>query len=127
MLQMCICEFCHTDYAPRPQVKKPRACTKCQALRQAANEKSWKDKNVGLYDSEYHRVRRNGRMKRLRSKVEGWIRCMEVGGTLLGVSTFQTETRSELAAAFLKFLSRLGITHANKFWPLEIASDSASF
>jgi hypothetical protein len=124
---MCICEFCHTEYTPRPQVKKPRACAKCQPLRQDANEKAWKDKNVGLYNGEYHRVRRSGRTRKLRSKVEGWLRCMEVGGTLLGVSAFQTETRAELASAFLKFLSRLGISHANKFWPSEIASHPASF
>ena len=124
---MCICEFCHTEYTPRPQVKKPRACTECQELRQAANEKAWKDKNVGLYDGEYHRVRRSGRIRKLRAKIENWIRCMEVGGRLLGVPAFLRENRAELASAFLKFLSRLGITHANKFWPLEIASHPARF
>ena len=35
---MQICEFCHTEFIPRPQIKKPRACSHsaCQKKRQRA-------------------------------------------------------------------------------------------
>ena len=124
---MDICEFCHTQYHSRPQVKKPRACPRCQKRRQQANEKAWKQRNLGLYDGEYHRAQREVRLRKLRLKIEAWIRCMEVGGTFLGVAAFAATMRDELVSTLLKLIAGLGFRRANKFWPIEIPNQMAGF
>ena len=118
---MCTCEFCNTEFTPRPQVKKPRACSNCQKLRQKANEKSWRTKHLGIYDRKYHRIKREVRQSEIRTKAKDVIRCIKVGGTLLGVNLSE-EIQQSMNELFLKFLSDLGIRRANKFWPVTIPS-----
>ena len=118
---MCTCEFCNTEFTPRPQVKNPRACSNCQKLRQRSNEKSWRTKHLGIYDSKYHKAKRAVRQLAIRTKVKDVIRCIKVGGTLLGLNLSE-EIQQSMIDLFFKFLSDLGIRHANKFWPVAISS-----
>jgi len=123
---MCTCEFCNSEFSPRPQVKKPRACPNCQRLRQRANEKAWREKNLGCYDGKYHSAKRDGRKAAIQEKVTDLLRCIEVGGTLLGVP-FTKEIRDSFQGIFLKFMFTLGIRIVNKVWPVEIPSPIAMF
>lgn len=117
---MCTCEFCSTEFEPRPQVKNPKACQDCQKARQRANEKAWRNKHLGIYNGKYHQVKRECRKAALKTKVKDLVKCVEVGGTLLGL-IITKEIRESLGDILLKFLSCLGIRYANKFWPLEIS------
>ena len=123
---MCTCEFCNTEFTPRPQVKNPRACTNCQKTRQRANEKSWRNTSLGLYDGKYHQVKRECRKVEIQTKVQDLVRCIEVGGTLLGLALTK-EIQASFQEFFLKFLINLGIRRANKFWPLKILSPNGMF
>ena len=67
---MCTCEFCNTEFEPRPQVKNPRACSNCQNARQRANEKEWRNRHLGLYDGKYHQVKRESRNAAIKTKVK---------------------------------------------------------
>jgi len=121
---MHTCEFCSTEFKPRPQVKRPRACQNCQKLRQSANEKAWRSQHLGLYDGKYHSIKRNDRRKLILDKIKDLIRCLSVGGTLLGLS-FSEEVRALFVDTFFKFFWSLGIKHANKFWPHQIPLTNA--
>ena len=123
---MCTCEFCNTEFEPRPQVKNPRACSNCQNARQRANEKEWRNRHLGLYDGKYHQVKRESRNAAIKTKVKDLIKCVEVGGTLLGIAITK-EIQESFGDILLKFLFGLGIRRANKFWPLEIPSHNGMF
>jgi hypothetical protein len=123
---MCTCEFCNTEFEPRPQVKNPRACSNCQKARQRANEKSWRNKHLGLYDGKYHQVKRECRKAAIKTKVKDLIKCVEVGGTLLGIAITK-EIQESFCDIFLKFFASLGIRRANKVWPLKIPSPIGIF
>ena len=67
---MCICEFCHTPFCNRPQVKQPRACKNCQRLRQQANELEWRERHPDLYDKKYHAIKKQLRDDALTKRAE---------------------------------------------------------
>ncbi len=107
------CEFCHSQFKPRPQVKSPRACGKqeCQRERQRENEKAWHSRNPGIYDGKYHSVKRRERLQELR-KIAGRLKeCLAVGATMLGV----TVDEGQILLILERFLLGLGIRTANKF------------
>jgi 16S rRNA U516 pseudouridylate synthase RsuA-like enzyme len=107
-------------------VKNPKACKDCQKARQRANEKAWRNKHLGLYDGKYHQVKRECRKVEIQAKVKDLARCIEVGGTLLGVAITK-EIKATFQEIFLKFLIGIGIRRANKFWPLKIPSPNGMF
>jgi len=108
------CEFCPTEYEPRPQVKNPRACpnAKCQQKRQGTNEKAWRERHTHLSGGEYHRVRRKQRRRKLEAIAVLILKCLEVGARFLN----QRLDREGLSVFFTEFLSELGIRRANKLW-----------
>lgn len=108
------CEFCCTEFLPRPQVKKPRACEGCQSLRQRANEREWHAKQVKFSD-EYHRTRRGQRLKLIEALLKVLMECLGVGGRLLGM-TLNIEKFCEVLS---RFLVDLGVRRINKFCELE--------
>lgn len=118
------CEFCHTEYTPHPQVKKPRACSNCQKLRQRENEKAWKQKNLGLYDGKYHRHQRKERLDEIKSRIKHLVRCIEVGSTLLGI-IFSNSSRDEFMNWLVPAVLGVGTRRANKLWCLGMTHLSA--
>ena len=105
------CEFCGNQFFARPQVKCPRACNKCQSLRQRANEKAWHERHTH-FDDRYHSTRREQRIKRIKQFVLIIVECLRVGQRLMGVS-IQLEVFSVNLASLL---SELGVRRINKFW-----------
>jgi len=122
-MHLCRCEFCHTEYRPRPQVKNPRACNNhlCQKKRQLANEREWRERHKDLADKEYHRVRREQRRRKLQAISDSILKCLEVGSQFLNRSV----DRAALSDIFTAFLFELGIRRANKFWQLDMIPDVA--
>ena len=57
---MHMCNYCHTPFSPRPQVKNPKACPKgdCQKARQRGNEKHWRERNKVHYPKDYYELQR---------------------------------------------------------------------
>lgn len=104
------CEFCRTEFIARPQVKNPRACEKCQTLRQRANEKAWHARHTHFKD-HYHRIRRAQRLQRIRALVYVVIECLRVGQRLLGLA-IKLEIFSDI---FEQSLVELGVRQINKF------------
>ncbi|HLE12044.1 MAG: hypothetical protein A2504_05955 [Bdellovibrionales bacterium RIFOXYD12_FULL_39_22] len=84
---MCTCEFCNTEFTPRPQVKNPRACNNnpCQRLRQAANEREWRQLNDHLNSKEYHQIRRNQRIDKIKKINAVVIKSLSIGAEFLGL------------------------------------------
>lgn len=107
------CEFCHAMFVARPQVKRPRACQKCQKRRQLDNQKTWRIKNKGLEGmGAYFKVWRESRGQRIRQWVERLMRCLGTGGMFHG----EKLNTDAIRAVLLKFISALGIRAANKLW-----------
>jgi hypothetical protein len=115
------CEFCRTQYLSRPQVKKPRACGKCQPLRQRENERDWHAKH-GKFSDQYHRILRGERLKLIGRFVKDIIECLCVGQRLLGM-VMDLEKFSQILT---RFLSELGVRQINKFCDLENVGDLKS-
>lgn len=111
------CEFCHTEFNPRPQVKSPRACPACQGVRQRDNEYNWRKRNPKYSSAEYHELRRNQRNEKLQAIAQALSKCIRVGKELAGVKV----EMAELGAALTEFLIGLGIRRVNKFWVSELA------
>ncbi len=111
------CEFCHCQFASRPQVKRPRACPEpeCQRRRQRTNEREWRERHVGYADAKYHSVRREQRHRRIGAILEVLMKCISVGKDLLGMKIITEEFKEFLA----RFLLQLGVRQINKFWPVE--------
>ena len=109
---MHICEFCHTSFRPRAQVKHPRACSKCQKARQRANEDAWHERNPKYSDKLYHLVQKKQRMKRLGELVQIIVECLRVGKDFLRHNFDLEKTR----VLFSQFLADVGIREINKFW-----------
>lgn len=107
------CEFCFSQFTPRPQVKNARACGKrgCQQARQKSNEKAWHAKNPGLYDGKYHQVQRISRIRRIREVAHKFSNCLKTGATMLGVHI----EGADIFGLLLSFFSDLGIRSTNKF------------
>src|SRR4051812_33789276 len=108
---MHMCEFCHTEYKSRPQVKRPRACTSCQRQRQRTNEKDWRNRNPRYSDPAYHKVCREQRFKKLNEVVTILSSCLKVGKTFLGLDI----AMDLVSGALGEFLFALGIRRVNKF------------
>lgn len=108
------CEFCHRSYRARPQVKNPRACrdSACQSARQRSNEKDWLNRQGGVYDRQYHRHQKIGRLGRLKAFVDELLRCLDKGALLLGSGLNLDELSKEIRQIFFT----LGIRRLNKFW-----------
>ena len=107
------CNFCDTEYSPRPQVKSPRACSKmsCQNQRQRSNEREWRQKNGGKYGSEYFRKwRKQSHQRKNRLAVE-LLESLKVGMTLRGRQEFDFGIFREFIG---DFLGSLGMRSANK-------------
>lgn len=107
------CEFCGGGFQSRPQVKNPRACLNsvCQQKRQRSNELEWRERNSTRFDPQYHRIRKQSRMKLLRDVSKAISHCLITGarfaGKALAVDLFE--------AVLFQFLVRLGIRRINKF------------
>lgn len=117
---MHTCEFCLTEYVPCPQVKNPRACSNCQKLRQRANEKAWRLKNLGLYGGQFHHDQRKERKTEVETRITRLVRCIDVGSTLLGVA-FADDSREAFKKWLLHSVLDAGTRRANKLWCLGIA------
>ena len=109
---MHCCEFCHSQFEPRRQVKNPRACgeERCQRLRQQGNERSWRARHSDLYDGAYHSVKRRQRQRVMGELVKRVCQCFKIGASMLGLGI------DELAVAELleRFFARLGVRRVNK-------------
>jgi len=110
---MIICEFCNSYFSPRPQIKNPRACSKkcCQEARQKANEKDWHERNKGLYDGKYHRIKRSFRKKKLKEIINNMLECLKIGSCLKKIEYNFLALEDILSKLFLD----LGIKAANKW------------
>jgi hypothetical protein len=111
------CEFCYTEFKPRPQVKSPRACSACQRARQRDNEYNWRKRNPKYSSAQYHELRRNQRNERLKAIALDLSQCIRIGKELTGVKV----EMAVLGAALTQFLVGLGIRRINKFWVSELA------
>ena len=118
---MHICEFCNTQFIPRPQVIKPRACnkSKCQRLRQRANEREWHRRNRHLSSTKYHRIRRRQREDKIKKLNKAMIKCFSVGKEFLGLPVNTDILSSILFNSFLE----LGLRKINKFWMVDILNN----
>ena len=108
---MRTCEFCHTDFKPRPQVKKPRACANCQGKRQRSNEYDWRLRNPQYSSGEYHELMREKRKRWLKEAAERLLKCVEVGRNFLGVS-FSIDG---MEIVLTEFLTSLGTRRLNVY------------
>ncbi len=115
---MCICEFCNTEYRPRPQVKNPRACNndRCQKLRQAANEREWRKIHDHLDSKEYHQIRRKQRLEKINKLNAAIIKSFSVGVDFLGLPI----NIDVFSAIFRHLFSGLGLRKMNKFWTVDL-------
>jgi hypothetical protein len=111
------CEFCNTEFQPRPQVKKPRACSSCQVQRQRSNEKDWRSRNPRYSNAIYHELMRRSREKKLKAVIEALLECIRIGKTMSGL-TFEAR---ELSSLLTEFVLGLGVRRLNKFWSFEIS------
>ena len=109
-----MCEFCHNEFQPRPQVHNPRACSKssCQKARQQSNEREWHQRHRGIYDRSYRRSKKKIRLRKLFQLVQILLDCFATGAMVKGVCFDLARLRDVLA----KFFLSLGIQRANKFW-----------
>lgn len=114
---MCICEFCHTEYTPRPQVKKPRACPGCQKQRQRDNEYCWRKLNPRYASAQYHELQRGIRDRKLKAAADALSECIRIGKEMVGINL----EMKELGVALMEFLHTLGIRRVNKLWKSEMA------
>jgi hypothetical protein len=111
------CEFCNTEFNPRPQVKNPRACAACQGLRQRDNEYDWRKRNPKYSDAKYHELMRGLREKRLKAIAAVISKCIGIGKDMTGTNL----EMNEFGMALTRFLLALGIRRVNKFWLSELA------
>jgi len=112
-----ICEFCHTQFQSRPQVKRPRACQGCQKQRQRSNEKDWRSRNPQYSCAEYHDLMREKRNERLAAAAAELSKCITVGRDFLGIK-FKVDALGPILA---EFFHGLGVRRLNKFWDLQLA------
>lgn len=107
------CEFCNASFLPRPQVKRPRACGKCQVKRQRENEKEWRINNKGLNSGAYFRNWRLARQELFQMLTNQILALIKIG------ITFQKQTIDidAVSSIILEGLVALGVRHANKLYP----------
>jgi len=118
---MHCCEFCHTHFSCRPQVKNPRACSNCQVERQRTNEREWHEKHTHFNDA-YHGIRRKQREQKIFKLVSILIACLRVGQSLSGIKLDSEKFSKILEVRFLE----LGVRRINKFCEFEKLLDSAT-
>lgn len=118
---MCTCEFCHTEFVPRPQVKNARACNndRCQKLRQAANEREWREVHTQLDSKEYHRIRRKQRIEKLKKVNSAFKKSFKIGVDFLGLPI----NIDAFLAIFESLLSPIGIRKINKVWTVDLINN----
>jgi len=118
---MCICEFCNTEFQPRPQVKNPRACNKdsCQKLRQTSNEREWRKSNEHLDSKEYHQIRRKQRNEKINKLFLAIIKSLSIGVNFIGLP-FNIHSFSDF---FKDIFLQLGLRKLNKFWDVNLLYD----
>ena len=109
---MHCCEFCNLRFQPRPQVKRPRACSACQKKRQRENEKAWHSKNKAQFGARYHQLQKVLRFKELKGICAECLKCFGTGFTFHG----KDPNLEVFEDYFFTFLLRLGIRRVNKFW-----------
>ena len=114
---MCTCEFCHTQFSPRPQVKRPRACPSCQTLRQRDNENCWRKENPRYSSPLYHELRRKERERKLKAAADALSKCIRIGKDMIGLNL----EMAELGPVLAEFLITLGVRRVNKFWSSELS------
>ena len=110
---MHICKYCNKTYQARPQVKRPKACPKCQKKRQKENELDWRNKNKGLYDASYHKNQRLKRIEKLKVLAVELIQAIIAGFTLKGVNINLLMFKKK----FTLFFVELGIRNVKKLCP----------
>jgi hypothetical protein len=106
------CTFCHDIFNPRPQVKDPKACSKCQSLRRQANQKAWHFKNKTGFDSRYHKLQRELRNKQLQEICNTLCGALRVGLQFQG-KELNLPLMEQL---FFEFLQKFGLRRANNLW-----------
>jgi hypothetical protein len=111
---MLICSYCHSPFRPRPQVKNPRACARkaCQRSRQRDNEEAWRLRNMGRFDSQYHRDQRRQRMKHIQTAITAFLECLRIGAAI----SQATSKIVEMGELVRRFILELGVRRLNKFW-----------
>lgn len=104
------CEYCSATFAPRAQVKRPRACNNsdCQKKRQSDNEKAWREKNKGLYDKKYHLIKCSERQKNLNKLASELSNSLITGFRFLGINYNQN------FEYIFKLFTSFGIRKLNK-------------
>ncbi len=121
---MCLykCEFCHAEFCPRPQVKRPRACLTCQSARQRQNEKEWREKNKDIDATAAHRIYRQQRLRKLSLFTAVVLRSLKIGFSFLGLIELET-AHQNLAKELIDFFDSMGLRQINKFWPDVFSQD----
>ena len=115
---MYTCEFCNTEFLPRPQVKNPRACNKdvCQRRRQASNEKEWRKRHIHLASKNYHQIRRKQRLEKIKKLIKSIVRSFSIGIDFLGLPVDIKSFTTILEHLFYS----LGLRKINKFWSVDL-------
>lgn len=119
------CEFCQDDFISRPQVKHPRACSKCQSVRQRKNEAEWREKHKWLYSSIDHQAYRAERLKKISLLVLLILQSLKIGFSFFGLIEFNTSNRN-MERVLAQFLNRIGLRQINKLWPDVLSQDYES-
>lgn len=109
------CEFCGDLFLPRPQIKKPRACSheKCQQARQKLNQQEWRQRENVYYPNDYHRKKRRERSKKLGFLAKMLCDLLSIGAKMKHVLI----SKSHLSAIMTQALGSLGILGAKKLCP----------
>lgn len=113
-MKECTCKFCKKQFIPRPQTRNPTACDnpECQRKRQRQNEIDWHEQNKNLYGLEYHRIKKQQRLKTLIDLRKIFMKAIKAGMELLGIRlNFDC-----LNLCIQKFFVNLGIRSVNKLW-----------
>lgn len=106
------CTYCNVTYTPRAQVKNPVACNNstCQKKRQRDNEKAWRQKNKGLYDNEYHKIKCAERYKNREKMIQKMVQLLIVGIRFSGAELTQDIDK------IYKIFMPIGIRQLNKLF-----------
>ena len=113
------CEFCSTQFEPRPQIKNPKACNKetCQRARQRQNENDWHQKHKDFYikNAKYHKEQRIERYRLIMQIINDLLDAM-----FSGFRFKKIQVNCELfKTLFHNFMCRIGIRKINKFYSAE--------
>ena len=109
-----VCEFCSDIFYPRPQTKKPRACSRdcCQRKRQTQNQETWRARERPYFPPSYHRQKRLERKRKCREIAETIVDLIEVGARLRD----RKIEPAKILESLQTFLNFLGWRVAKKLW-----------